>query len=157
MVTTIISYTIRLQSGNFCHMHARAISLLSQIPSKLYCPTKLCAVHPFQRIPGGEGYGVEMKFDSADVCATVVIVACLSYLLWDHGASDKLWANSNLDDDMEAGENADVHEVRDCDGTGQAYSVIVVDLSYSELPEEHIDNSTVGNEILDALFNVSFI
>ena len=49
VVTTIISYTIRLQSGKFCRMHAcarRATSLLSQIPSKLYCPTKLCAVDP---------------------------------------------------------------------------------------------------------------
>ena len=98
-----------------------------------------------------------MKFGSADVCATVVIVACLSYLLWDHDASDKFWANSNLDDDMEAGENADVHEVRDCDNTAQATAVTVVDLTYSELPEQHIDDTPIGSVILDALFNVSFI
>ena len=105
----------------------------------------------------------KMKFSRVDVCATVVIVACLSYLLWDHGASEQ--PRNYPVGDAELTEDPDssgeyVHGTRNCPNNSLATNVIIVDLSYSKftLLEEllPIEGQSTGDGILKAFITVSF-
>ena len=100
-----------------------------------------------------------MKFSRVDVCATVVIVACLSYLLWDRGASEQPRnypvGDSELTEDPDSSGEY-VHGTRNCPSNALATNVIIVDLSYSELPLFPIEGESTGDGILNAFITVSF-
>ena len=105
-----------------------------------------------------------MKFSRVDVCATVVIVACLSYLLWDRGASEQPRnypvGDSELTEDPDSSGEY-VHGTRNCPSNALATNVIIVDLSYSELTlREQIlpyhEGHSTGDGILNAFITVSF-